>query len=128
MNYEELKREISSRSISQLPGLLQHVTRLCSIKPVFKDKESAMRFVERAWDMGGVGEAELRKEPPFEPKGLKFYSQSRKQKMMLISDGPHKDWLAYQHPDGQWVSLRKATNADRAEIDNAIVSAHHADL
>lgn len=59
MSYEELKREISERSITQLPGLLQHITRLCSIKPVFKDKAAAMRFVETAWDM----EAEMRSAP-----------------------------------------------------------------
>lgn len=50
MNYEELKQEISSRSITQLPGLLQHVVGLCSIKPVFKDKAAMMRFVDTAWD------------------------------------------------------------------------------
>lgn len=55
MSYEELKREISDRSISQLPGLLQHVARLCGIKPVFKDKESFLSFVGRAYDMGPAG-------------------------------------------------------------------------
>lgn len=60
--YEDFKREISNRSITQLPGLLQHITRICSIKPVFKDKEALLRFVGDAWDMGGVGMAELREE------------------------------------------------------------------
>lgn len=62
MDYEELKRELSDRSITQLPGLLLHITRLCAIKPVFKDKEAMLRFVNKAWDMGEVGQAELRKD------------------------------------------------------------------
>lgn len=64
MTYEELKREISGRSITQLPGLLQHVVRLCAVKPVFKDKEALLRFASRAYDAGPVGESELRNEPP----------------------------------------------------------------
>jgi restriction alleviation protein Lar len=62
LHYEQLTREISSRSISQLPGLLQCVVRMCSIQPVFKDKEAMLRFVDRAWKMGGVGNAEMRQE------------------------------------------------------------------
>lgn len=61
MTYEELTREIADRPITQLPGLLQRITRLCAIKPVFKDKAAMLRFVGKAWDMGGVGLAELRK-------------------------------------------------------------------
>jgi hypothetical protein len=44
--------------------------------------------------------------------GLRFWSQTRKQNMILVTEGPHKDWICYQHPDGQWVTLRKATPAD----------------
>jgi hypothetical protein len=127
MSYEELKRELSERSISQLPGLLQHVVRLCAIKPVFTNKGALLNFVDRAWDMGGVGITELRTEPVFEPKGIRFYSQSRKQEMLLVSDDAKAwaGWLCYRHPDGQWVSLRKATSEDRGELDNAIVQKHH---
>lgn len=64
MSYEDLKREISERSITQLPGLLQHVVRLCSIKPVFNGKEAMLRFAGKAWDLGGVGQAELRELKP----------------------------------------------------------------
>lgn len=60
MTYEELSRELSNRPITQLPGLLQRIVRLCSIKPVFKDKAALLRFVEQASEMGGVGDAELR--------------------------------------------------------------------
>lgn len=65
---------------------------------------------------------------PYEPKGTRFYSQTLKKQMMLISEGPAAGWLAYKHPDGQWVSYRKATQADHAELGNAISEAHHRDL
>ena len=129
MDYEELKRELSSRSISQLPGLLQHIARLCSIKPVFKNKEAMLGFAGRAWDMGGVGDAELRSnQAQYEPPGVKFYSQSMNREMKLVKDAgrPWDGWLVWKHPDGHWVSLRLATKADLAELDNAIVSARHA--
>jgi len=31
-------------------------------------------------------------------------------------------WVAYKHPDGQWVSLRKATEADKLSLENNEVS------
>lgn len=62
MTYEELSRELSSRSITQLLGLLQLTVRLSSIKPVFKDKVAMLRFVDEAWEMGGLGLAVLRGE------------------------------------------------------------------
>ena len=34
-------------------------------------------------------------------------------------------WILYQHPDGQWVTLRKATDIDIAAINKAIVTAYH---
>jgi hypothetical protein len=61
-----------------------------------------------------------------EPKGYKFYSGTRKQDMMLVFEGPWKDWLVYKHPDGQWVSLRKATERDLSEISRAVATIHHA--
>lgn len=67
MSYEELKREISSRSTTQLAGLLMHVARLCGIKSVFKDKVSMLEAVGRAYEIGPVGEAELRDESPPPP-------------------------------------------------------------
>lgn len=62
MNYEEICLEIRDRPITQLPGLLQRVVRLCAIQPVFKDKAAMLKFVDKAWDMGGVGNAELRND------------------------------------------------------------------
>lgn len=60
MTYEELKNEISDRSITQLPGLLQHIVRNCAIKPVFVDKEAMLRFCGTAW-------SSIRDEPNKKP-------------------------------------------------------------
>lgn len=120
MTYEELKAELSERSISQLPALLQHIAKLCGSKPVFKDREAMLRFVGRAWDSALVPEREPRDEGGvYEPVGIKFYSQSRHQEMMLVTEGPHIGWICYRHPDRQWVSLRKATEADFTALANA---------
>ncbi len=70
--------------------------------------------------------AETNMSESYEPKGYKFYSQTRRQEMMVVYEGEWKDWLCYKHPDGQWVSLRKATQSDLAELGNALVKAHHA--
>jgi hypothetical protein len=41
--------------------------------------------------------------------------------MKLVTDGPFKGWICYKHPDGQWVSLRRATEEDREKLAEAIV-------
>lgn len=61
----------------------------------------------------------------YEPKGYKF-RDARNGEMMLVYEGEWKGWLAYRHPDGQWVSLRKATPADWHALGIAISEAHHA--
>lgn len=55
-------------------------------------------------------------EDKCEPKGCKFLDKASNREMMLISEGSFKNWLAYKHPDGQWVTLRESTEADRAAI------------
>jgi len=63
---------------------------------------------------------------PFEPKGTRFFSKALNREMMLVYEGqPWAGWIIYKHPDGQWVSYRKATQADHAELGNAISKAHH---
>ncbi len=61
----------------------------------------------------------------YEPNGYKF-RDAKNGEMMLVYEGEWKDWLAYRHPDGQWVSLRKATPADWHALGIAISEAHHA--
>lgn len=65
--------------------------------------------------------------PFYEPSGMKFFANG-KEMMLVTEDEPQKcwhGWLLYRHPDGQWVSLRKATDADIAAITEAVVRAHH---
>ena len=63
----------------------------------------------------------------YEPKGIKFYSQSRKQDMMFCTEEGHSfyQWILYRHPDGQWVSLRKATAQDRQQLSAALIKSYH---
>lgn len=53
-----------------------------------------------------------------DPRGLRFYERSSGKVMKLVDD-PASDWngwLLYRHPDGQWVTLRKATDEDRTRL------------
>ena len=61
----------------------------------------------------------------FEPKGIKFYDNASGRWMKLVSEGPYKGWLVYEHSAGQWVTLRQSTVEDRAAINHAVVIAHH---
>lgn len=36
-------------------------------------------------------------------------------------------WILFRHPDGQWVTWRKATEMDIEIIIAAVIEAHHAD-
>lgn len=63
-----------------------------------------------------------------EANGINFWSATRKQEMRyLYPDSGHEwaGWILYRHPDGQWVSLRKATDRDIAELSAAVSKAHH---
>ncbi len=57
---------------------------------------------------------------PYEPKGTRFHDAISNRNMLLVSEGHMRGWLCYRHPDGQWVTLRKATDDDlRALGDTA---------
>lgn len=50
---------------------------------------------------------------PFEPAGIRFFDAVRQREMLLVADGePYAGWICYRHPDGQWVTFRKATPED----------------
>jgi hypothetical protein len=60
--------------------------------------------------------------------GISFYSRARRQQMRyLYPDSGHHwaGWILFKNVDGQWVSLRKATDSDVAELSAAVVTAHH---
>ena len=42
--------------------------------------------------------------------------------MVLVTEGPWYGWLCYRHLEGQWVSLRKATDDDKQRIIAAAAS------
>lgn len=62
------------------------------------------------------------------PPGLEFYDDGSKCTMKYVypdTEHPAAGWLLYKHPDGQWVTLRKATENDIQKINAAVISAHH---
>lgn len=61
-----------------------------------------------------------------DPPGYSFYDNRSMRLMKLVSDGPWKDWIIYKHPDGQWVSLRKATALDWQTLAAAMSASIHA--
>jgi hypothetical protein len=59
-----------------------------------------------------------------------FYDGATKRWMKYIyPDSKHwaAGWLFYKHPDGQWVTLRRASDEDVEAITAAVVAAHHAE-
>ena len=51
---------------------------------------------------------------------LYFYDQASDRMMKLEWWGtPKQLWIFYQHPDGQWVSLRVATSDDIQRLNRA---------
>ena len=52
-----------------------------------------------------------------------FYDQpfycAASDRMMKLTELNGEAWLVYKHSDGQWVTLRKATDEDIAKIDRA---------
>lgn len=67
----------------------------------------------------------IEKHVLFEPKGYKFFDQRRHVEMMLIYEGDWDNWIAYKHPDGQWVTLRKATDKDISALAKAMSEQLH---
>ena len=51
--------------------------------------------------------------------GIKFRDAKSEREVMLITEGEWRDWIACKRPDGLWVSMRVATEQDRAAIDAA---------
>lgn len=57
----------------------------------------------------------------YEPKGFRFFDNATGREMLLVAEGEsYAGWLCYKHPDGQWVTLRKATPDDLSRIEMAV--------
>ena len=52
------------------------------------------------------------------PDAIEFYDAASGRQMMLGTWGDEK-WMFYKHPDGQWVSLREATDDDIHRVNAA---------
>jgi hypothetical protein len=67
----------------------------------------------------------------YRPKGVEFYDQATRRQMILVgTDEPQTDlhgWLCYKHPDGQWVTLRKASSDDTYRVMAEVSRAFHDD-
>jgi hypothetical protein len=50
-------------------------------------------------------------------KGFEFYDDHDRLYLVRLWGGD--PWLFYKHPDGQWVSLRKVTQAEVFQMDAA---------
>lgn len=50
----------------------------------------------------------------YDPKGPEYYGTSGRLYKFCL-EGPWIGWVAYKHPDGQWVSLRKMTDQELDE-------------
>lgn len=69
-------------------------------------------------------------EKHFDPPGLQFFdAASNRQMKYVYPDYQHScaGWILYKHPDGQWVTLRKATDKDIESMSAAVIKAHHAE-
>lgn len=67
----------------------------------------------------------------FDLPGIEFYdaNSGRTMKYVYPSEkaGKHSGWIWFRHPDGQWVTLRKATGDDIAKFNSAVIAAHHSE-
>lgn len=54
-----------------------------------------------------------------DPAGFDFMDIGPLKRLVCV--GPWKGWVVYKHPDGQWVSLDKATQVDFHKAYQAMV-------
>lgn len=84
--------------------------------------------IRSASSAGGRGMS----QPFFDPEtlhGISFFDAASKRKMRYIyPDAGHwcAGWIIVQNPSGQWMTLRKATDADIAALNCGVAEAHHA--
>ena len=55
------------------------------------------------------------------------FEANGKEMMYCYPDSKHElaGWILYRHPDGKWVTLRKATDADVTEMSRAVSASSH---
>lgn len=58
---------------------------------------------------------------PFDPAGVRFWDVGQHRELLLVEVGPWAGWICYRNVDGQWVSLREATEEDLRRLHQARV-------
>lgn len=58
----------------------------------------------------------------YEPNGLRFHDVATGRDMLLVCETGHdlNGWLCFRHPDGQWVTQRKATADDLDRLSSTL--------
>lgn len=70
----------------------------------------------------------------FDPEtlhGISFFDGASQRTMRYIyPDSGHwtANWIVVKNPSGEWMTLRKATEADLRAINKSVVEAHHSEL
>ncbi len=57
----------------------------------------------------------------FMPGGIRYYDPRSQREMLYVAEAGHEamGWICYQHPDGQWVALKKADGRDLLAVQEA---------
>lgn len=60
----------------------------------------------------------------YRPKGIEFYDKGSDRQMIFVDkeDERYAGWIFFKHPDGQWVTLREATEEDKLILTKEIDS------
>ena len=53
--------------------------------------------------------------------GVWFWDMASGQEMLYAKAGPFAGWILYRHPDGQFVTLRRATDDDERKLAGGVV-------
>jgi hypothetical protein len=73
-------------------------------------------------------EGMMAKSGQIDPPGLTFTDGASGRRMKYVYPSTQHwtaGWILYKHPQGHWVTLRKATDDDITRISSAVVEAHH---
>lgn len=101
--------------------------RFCGAMIPYYGSDSCKACDEAAVKPGRVGLGER----PFDPRtlhGISFFDNATKREMRYIyPDAGHwsAGWIVVKNPSGEWMTLRKATDADIAALNRAVVEGHH---
>ena len=80
----------------------------------------------------GQNRAKSAKNPSYlNAVGMEFYDGASGYRMKCMypdSRSPYAGWIMYQYPDGQWITLRKATADNIAQINRGVTRTHRSPI